>query len=264
MHRPACTCVLIVLGALGMGFCAYAAFAAARTTDGDQHRPDLRVHHAAGGELRDRRRASARELGGCWPASAPAWPAWCIILTRGHPETLLHLTFTHRRPVGRRRYVVFAGYTVALRRTPTTLTPLAQFVCHEHRRDAGPAAVLRRGGGTGRDSADHARHAALAGELWYFWPASAHSSGTPYSLMRNGPVLTAASISLTPIYAAGLAIGLIGEQLAWYHGGGAGPGGGRAAADQPRAGEVDVGWVSAVARNPTLELTELVGLRASP
>jgi drug/metabolite transporter (DMT)-like permease len=31
-------------------------------------------------------------------------------------------------------------------------------------------------------------------------------------------VLTAASISLTPIYAAGLAISLIGERLAWYHG----------------------------------------------
>jgi drug/metabolite transporter (DMT)-like permease len=42
--------------------------------------------------------------------------------------------------------------------------------------------------------------------------------GYTLSLMRNGPVLTAASISLTPIYAAGLAISLIGERLAWYHG----------------------------------------------
>ena len=31
-------------------------------------------------------------------------------------------------------------------------------------------------------------------------------------------MLTAASISLTPIYAAALAITLIGERLAWYHG----------------------------------------------
>jgi drug/metabolite transporter (DMT)-like permease len=30
-------------------------------------------------------------------------------------------------------------------------------------------------------------------------------------------VLTSASISLTPVYAAGLAMLLIGEQLAWYH-----------------------------------------------
>jgi drug/metabolite transporter (DMT)-like permease len=42
--------------------------------------------------------------------------------------------------------------------------------------------------------------------------------GYNISLGRNGPVLTSASISLTPIYAAGLAIALIGEQLAWYHG----------------------------------------------
>jgi drug/metabolite transporter (DMT)-like permease len=42
--------------------------------------------------------------------------------------------------------------------------------------------------------------------------------GFNVSLARNGPVLTSASNSLTPVYAAGLAIALIGEQLAWYHG----------------------------------------------
>jgi drug/metabolite transporter (DMT)-like permease len=42
--------------------------------------------------------------------------------------------------------------------------------------------------------------------------------GYNISLGRNGPVLTSASISLVPVYAAGLAIALIDEQLAWYHG----------------------------------------------
>ena len=37
------------------------------------------------------------------------------------------------------------------------------------------------------------------------------------SLQRNGPVLTSASLSLTPVYAAGMAMALIGEPLAWYH-----------------------------------------------
>jgi drug/metabolite transporter (DMT)-like permease len=41
--------------------------------------------------------------------------------------------------------------------------------------------------------------------------------GYNIALARNGPVLTSASISLTPVYAAGLAMLLIGEQLAWYH-----------------------------------------------
>jgi drug/metabolite transporter (DMT)-like permease len=37
------------------------------------------------------------------------------------------------------------------------------------------------------------------------------------SLRRNGPLLTTASLTLTPVFAAALAMLLIGEQLAWYH-----------------------------------------------
>ncbi len=42
--------------------------------------------------------------------------------------------------------------------------------------------------------------------------------GYNIALKRNGPVLTSAALTLTPVYAAGLAMLLIGEQLAWYHG----------------------------------------------
>ena len=41
--------------------------------------------------------------------------------------------------------------------------------------------------------------------------------GYNIALARNGPVLTSASLTLTPAFAAGLAMLLIGEQLAWYH-----------------------------------------------
>ena len=41
--------------------------------------------------------------------------------------------------------------------------------------------------------------------------------GYNIALARNGPVLTSASISLSPVYGAVLAMLLIGEQLAWYH-----------------------------------------------
>ena len=42
--------------------------------------------------------------------------------------------------------------------------------------------------------------------------------GYNVALERNGPVLTSASLTLTPAFAAGQAMLLIGEQLAWYHG----------------------------------------------
>ena len=42
--------------------------------------------------------------------------------------------------------------------------------------------------------------------------------GYNISLKLNGPVLTSASICLTPVYAAVQAMLLIGEKLAWYHG----------------------------------------------
>jgi drug/metabolite transporter (DMT)-like permease len=42
--------------------------------------------------------------------------------------------------------------------------------------------------------------------------------GYNIALERNGPVLTSATLTLTPVYAAALAMLLVGEQLAWYHG----------------------------------------------
>ena len=46
-----------------------------------------------------------------------------MILTRGHPEALLDLAFTPGDLWAAAGMVVFAGYTVALRRTPTALSP---------------------------------------------------------------------------------------------------------------------------------------------
>jgi drug/metabolite transporter (DMT)-like permease len=42
--------------------------------------------------------------------------------------------------------------------------------------------------------------------------------GYNVSLARNGPVLTSASLTLTPAFTAVQAMLLIGETLAWYHG----------------------------------------------
>ena len=104
--------------------------------------------------------------------------------------------------------MVFAGYTVAMRRMPTALTPLAQFVGDERRRDAGAAAVLRPSEVLARGGLPPITLATLPWlAVLVFVAGIGAFLGYNLSLMRNGPVLTAASISLTPIYAAGMAIG---------------------------------------------------------
>ena len=47
--------------------------------------------------------------------------------------------------------------------------------------------------------------------------------GYNVSLVRNGPVLTSASLTLTPAFAAVQAMTPIGDRLAWYHDLGARP-----------------------------------------
>ena len=207
---------LVVLGALGMGFCAYAAFAAARTTEATNvgliyacTTPLVASYEMAAG----RQRANWGMLAGIGACLAGVG----IILTRGHPETLLHLTFSTGDLWAAAGMIVFAGYTIALRRTPTALTPLAQFVVMSIGATLALlpfcAEEVARGG---------VPPITLATLPWLAILVLVAGIGAflgyMLSLMRNGPVLTAASISLTPIYAAALAITLIGERLAWYHG----------------------------------------------
>jgi drug/metabolite transporter (DMT)-like permease len=113
--------------------------------------------------------------------------------------------------------LVFALYTVALRRVPAGLTPMPQFVIMAGAATLAllpfAAAEVATGGPpllNGRTLPWIAAVVLLAGIAAFL--------GYSISIRRNGPVLTAASISLTPIYAAGLAIVLIGERIAWYHG----------------------------------------------
>ena len=203
------------LGALGMGFCAYAAFEGARTSPA----------------------TNIALIYGCTSAFVAAWEiaagrqkltaalvlgiAACLagvvlIVTRGHPEVLQNLSFTPGDLWATAGMFVFVVYTVVLRRTPAILTAAAAVRGHELRRDAGAHAVRRRGD----------RHAMPVLELWMLpWLTAAVLAagigaflGYNIALKRNGPVLTSAALTLTPMYAAGLAVMLIGEQLAWYHG----------------------------------------------
>jgi drug/metabolite transporter (DMT)-like permease len=205
-----------LLGAMGMGFCAYAAFIAAHTAEA----------------------TNIALIYGCATALVAAWEigagrqrvslflllgvAFCLlgavwILTRGHPGTVRDWTFVAGDLWAAAGMLVFVIYTIALRRVPTALTAMPQFVIMAGAATLAllpfAAAEIAAGGlpplheGTLPWIAAVVLFAGIGAFLGY-----------SITLNRNGPVLTSASLNLVPIYAAGLAIALIGERLARYHG----------------------------------------------
>lgn len=203
------------LGALGMGFCAYAAFAGARTAPAT----NIALIYGCTSALvatweiaAGRQRASAAlalGIGACLTGVV-------LIITRGHPETLRNLSFSPGDLWATAGMLAFVFYTIALRRTPAILTALPQFV------------VMSGGATLALLPFASAEISAVAPGLepWMLpWLATAvlvagigAFLGYNIALKRNGPVLTSAALTLTPMYAAGLAMVLIGEKLAWYHG----------------------------------------------
>ena len=214
--RPPILARIAVLGAMGMGFCAYAAFIAAHTTEATKIAlvygcaPAL---VAAWEIAAGRQRASVILLLGIAACLLGA----ALILTRGHPGILRAWTFVIGDLWAAAGTLMFAAYTVALRRVPQVLAPMPQFVVMASAATLAMlpfAAAEIAGGGP---PALHAGTLPWIGAVVLFAGIGAFL-GYSISLSRNGPVLTSASISLTPVYAAALAIALIGEKLAWYHG----------------------------------------------
>ena len=103
-----------VLGILGMGFCAFAAYEAARDRS-HQHRPHLRLHQRVRCRLEiaaGRQRATPMLGFGIATCLFGVVP----ILTRGHPGVLQDWTFTAGDLWAAAGMLVFVIYTVALRR----------------------------------------------------------------------------------------------------------------------------------------------------
>jgi drug/metabolite transporter (DMT)-like permease len=103
-----------------------------------------------------------------------------------------------------------------MRRTPATLTPLAQFTVMSL------AATLVLLPFAIAEVASAGLPLLNQGALvWIAVTVLATGIGAflsyNASLQRNGAVLTSASLTLTPVFAAGMAMALIGETLAWYH-----------------------------------------------
>lgn len=214
--QPLLTLRIALLGAIGMGFCAYAAFIAAHTAEAT----NIALIYGCATALvaaweiaAGRQRASPFLLLGVAVCLLGA----VLILTRGHLGILRDWTFVVGDLWAAAGMVAFVVYTVALRRTPVALTAMPQFVVM-----AGAATLALLPFATAEIAASglpplHGRTLPWIAAVVLLAGIGAFL-GYNISLSRNGPVLTSASISLTPVYAAGLAIALIGEQLAWHHG----------------------------------------------
>jgi drug/metabolite transporter (DMT)-like permease len=206
---------IAILGILGMGYCAYAAYEAARTTQATNIGLIYGCTSAfvAAWEIAaGRQRARLPLLAGI----AACLAGVALILTRGHPGVLRDWAFTAGDLWAASGMLVFVLYTVVLRRVPQKLTPLAQFTVMSV---AATVALLPVAGleiaAAGLPPL-HERTLPWIAALVLLTGIGAYL-GYNVSLKRNGPVLTSASICLTPVYAAGQAMLLIGEQLAWYH-----------------------------------------------
>jgi drug/metabolite transporter (DMT)-like permease len=199
-----------------MGFCSFAAYEAARTTEATNIGLIYGCTSAfvAAWEIAaGRQRASAMlglGVGACLFGVV-------LILTRGHPGILQDWTFTPGDLWAAAGMLAFVVYTVLLRRVPALLTPLAQFTVMSI---AASLALLPFAGAEIAADGTPGLHADTVPWIVALVLLTGIGAYLGYnvSVRRNGPLLTSASICLTPVFAAGQAMLLIGERLAWYHG----------------------------------------------
>jgi len=204
-----------LLGAMAMGFCAYAAFVAARTTEATNI---SLIYGCASALIAAAEIAAGRQRAtpGLLLGIAACLAGVVAVVTRGQPQVLGQLRVAEGDLWASAGMLVFVAYTLALRRTPALLTPMPQFAVMS----LGAALAL----------APLAAAEVLAAGLpvlhertlpWLAVVVLATGIGAflgyNVALARNGPVLTSASLTLTPAFTAAQAMVLIGEALAWYH-----------------------------------------------
>ncbi len=215
---PASWPVLLAIGALGMGFCSYAAFAGTKTTSATNlsliYSTTAAVVLTLEWILRQSK-ASGLLIGGV----ALCLTGAVVIVTKGHPETIGTLSFTIGDLWAVAGTTAWAVYTIALKHTRTGLTPFAMFTVTAL---GGTLFVLPL---AGLETLEHgvrplaAHHVAWVLAMALLCGVGAFLSYS-FCLARVGPILTSAALTLNPIATAAFAVALLGESLAWFHAGG--------------------------------------------
>jgi drug/metabolite transporter (DMT)-like permease len=211
---------LIALGMGGMGFCSYAAYAATSTatatTVGLIYACTAAV--VAAYEIATGR---ARASGALVLGLLLCLVGVGVLLTRGHLEALVSLPIGAGEMWSVAGTLVWAAYSIAMRPRAQILTPFAGFTVLSIAATVAALPIMMW--------ELHARPWAVLQPVFQpvqgIWIAAlalitgvAAFMGYNWSLTRNGAILTSASISLAPIYIAVMAVVLIGEAIAWYHG----------------------------------------------
>ncbi len=206
---------ILILGAFGMGFCSYAAFAGAQASSAT----NVGLIYATTAALvvgfeivtRQARPAPLLLLGVGLSIVGAA-----VIVTKGHLGEIGRLAFNVGDLWAVAGTISWAGYTVTMKRQKSDLTPLALFTVMgvAGAIAAVPFAVLE----TALVSAPTINARSL---VWIAAGVIISSVGSYLSynlaLRRCGPILTSAALTLTSVYTALLAVMLVGEQLGWFH-----------------------------------------------
>ena len=206
---------MLFLGVLGMAFSAYAAYAAAKTAPATNVGLVYACTSAvvAAVEICEgRTRLSAMLLAGL----VACFTGVALVLTRGDLAALLSVAIGPGELWAVAGMVMWAGYTLGMRRRPGDMTPIAMLAV------LSVVAALAAVPLTMREIAEHGLPP--LGPVHLAWlTALVLLSGVGAFLAYNlsirlsGPVLTAASISLVPVYIAIMAVVLLGETVVWYH-----------------------------------------------
>jgi drug/metabolite transporter (DMT)-like permease len=212
---PASWLALIAIGALGMGFCSYAAFAGTKTTNATNvslfYATTSAVVLAIEWALRQSRATALLVLG---VASCLAGAA--VIITKGDLAAIGALAFSIGDLWGVAGMLGWAVYTIAMKHTHSGLTPFTLFVA------TAIGGILFCVPIAAHETAEvGARSLTAPHVVWLAAMILLCGVGAFLSynwcLARVGPILTSAGLTLTPLATAMFATALVGETLAPFH-----------------------------------------------
>jgi drug/metabolite transporter (DMT)-like permease len=206
---------ILVLGALGMGFCGYSAYASVQTGTAT----NVSLIYATTTAFVVLYEIATREVrpgiilitgvGLCLGGAV-------TIITRGQFDLLAAIQPSLGDLWAIAGMLTWTVYTIAMKQEKSGLSPLALFAVMSL---AGAAATLPMAvfetAQTGPPGLD-AHSVAWLTTLVLVASAGSYMSYN-LALRRIGPIITTAALTLTPFYTAILAMLLIGEQLAWFH-----------------------------------------------